>query len=70
MPDPAKRIASRAKRKRDPRFNRRFASDVDPLLMTIVGARRIAAKHPRISPDPLTKLKREPRKIASIAKAR
>jgi hypothetical protein len=38
--------------------------------MTIFCARRIAAKHPRISPDPLTKLKRELRKIAAIAKAR
>src|SRR5436305_4475770 len=34
--------------------------------MTIGGAPRIAAKHPRISPDPLTKLKREPRNIAPL----
>jgi len=38
--------------------------------MTMDCTRRIAAKHHRISADPLTKPKRELRKIAPIAKAR
>ncbi|MBR0823329.1 hypothetical protein [Bradyrhizobium liaoningense] len=49
---------------------RSFAGRVDALLMTMGRTRRIAAKHPRISADPLTKPKRELRKIAGIAKAR
>jgi hypothetical protein len=61
---------TRSKRKRSARAARCFARAVDALLMTIFCTRRIAAKHPRISADPLTKPKRELREIAAIAKAR
>lgn len=43
---------------------------VDALLRTIGCTRRIAAGHPGISTDRLTKPKREPSKIARIAKPR
>jgi hypothetical protein len=70
MPDSGERLAAAFTARDRCIIAGNFAGAVDALLMTIDCARRIAAKPLRNSADPLTKPKREPRKIAPIAKAR